>query len=446
VSVTTWLNSIQSHMLGLTLCVVGALTAISLIIFNYADPPARETVSLYEMARVARELPLAAKQDGSFAASIVRTSPEMPSESERVIARLLANKLGLPAANVRVSLSRMDRIRSASFVREVRLYGEEEAGSPILFDAFDIAVRLPDGSWQVHRRFISPLRPFYTPGMTTVYMGLLLMIPLTLWVSTRISRPIKAFAAAANRLGASIGQNSVPISGPTEIRVAAAALNEMQARITRSVVQRTAVVAAMAHDLRTPLNSLRFQIASAPERLRETAEADILMMERMISSSLDFVDSEVRPMRSELIDLGTLLESLTDEFGDLGNDVSFAQTQRMTVQGDLILLRRLFGNLLGNAVKFANHTDVKVEHERDEAVITIQDDGPGIPSDEIPRVLEPFFRGERSRNRETGGFGLGLAIVKTAVDAHGASLLLENAPEGGLRARVRIRAHLSAIP
>jgi signal transduction histidine kinase len=210
----------------------------------------------------------------------------------------------------------------------------------------------------------------------------------------------------------------------------------MQERLARYVDDRTAMVGAIAHDLRTPLTRLRFRLEEAPESIRDKMVADIAEMEAMISGTLAFVrDASKRADRTKL-ELSSLLESVADEMSETGLDVAVDRASRVVVEGDPIDLRRLFNNLLDNAVKFGGSARVLVEVENDHALVEIADRGAGLPDGELERVFDPFYRHETSRSRDTGGIGLGLPVVRSIARAHGGDASLRNNPGGGLTARV----------
>jgi len=188
--------------------------------------------------------------------------------------------------------------------------------------------------------------------------------------------------------------------------------------------------------LRAPLSRLHFHLASAPPSLRDAVGEEIREMERMIEVTLDFVENEIRPMIHEPIDLSMLVESVAEDFADVGKDVEVIATEPATIVGDPMLLKRLFANLIENAIKYGQSASMKVEHRGSNAIITVSDDGKGMSEEELNRAFEPFYRGEPSRNRKTGGVGLGLSIVKSAADAHGGMVELSNKPAGGLTVTV----------
>jgi signal transduction histidine kinase len=212
----------------------------------------------------------------------------------------------------------------------------------------------------------------------------------------------------------------------------------MQQRLGRYVDDRTAMIGAVAHDLRTPLTRLRFRVESAPEDVRAKMSADIEEMEAMISGTMAFVRDASQPGNRTRLELSSLLESLADEMSETGKDVVVEQADRIVIDGDPLALRRLFNNLLENAVKFGRFARVRVFSDPHNAVVEIDDHGPGLPNTELEQVFEPFYRRENSRSRETGGIGLGLAVVRSVARAHGGDAGLENRNGGGLTARVRL--------
>lgn len=304
---------------------------------------------------------------------------------------------------------------------------------------FSVSVHEADGRWLI----VEPqrtLRPTPWQQRLLLWLGLSLiaMIPLAYLFARRLASPIAAFASAAERLGRDPHAPPLTLKGPAEVGVAVKAFNEMQERLARYVDDRTAMVGAIAHDLRTPLTRLRFRLEEAPDEIKDRMVADIIEMEAMISGTLAFVrDASKRADRSRL-ELSSLLESLADERSETRLDVEVEQSQRVIVEGDSIDLRRLFNNLLDNAVKFGGGARIRVFVEGQHAVVEIDDQGPGIPEPELERVFEPFYRRETSRSRDTGGIGLGLPVVRSIARAHGGDAVLRNRPAGGLTARVSL--------
>ena len=277
----------------------------------------------------------------------------------------------------------------------------------LLIAPFKVAVRRKDGRWLV----ASPREPFPNVWQRRILLWFVLsaaaLAPLAYLFARRLARPIREFAAAAERLGRDPGAPSFRLRGPAEIQQAASAFNGMQDRLRRYVDDRTAMVGAVAHDLRTPLTRLRFRIEGAPDDVRDKVVADIDQMDAMISSALAFVRDATQPYERQRLELCSLVESVAVEMAETGLDVGTENAAPVVIQGDPVALRRLVTNLLDNAVKFGGCARARVYCEAGAAVIEVDDDGPGVPERERERVFEPFQRGEPSRSRETGGVGLG---------------------------------------
>jgi signal transduction histidine kinase len=310
--------------------------------------------------------------------------------------------------------------------------------SPMLIAPFKVAIRQTNGEWKI----VYPEQMFPTPWQKRILLWFVVsavaLAPAALWFARRLAAPISAFAAAAERLGRDPKAPPLELDGPAEVERAAIAFNEMQGRLRRYVDDRTQMVAAVAHDLRTPLTRLRFRIESAPESLQTKMIADIDQMEAMISATMSFVRDANFLAERRRLELVSLVESVADEMAETGLDVSAEVGPPVVIDGDPVALRRLVNNLLDNAVKFGSCARARVYREDSTVVIEVDDDGPGIPDAERERVFEPFHRGEPSRCRETGGAGLGLAVVRSVARAHGGDANLQNRSEGGLRARAHL--------
>lgn len=308
----------------------------------------------------------------------------------------------------------------------------------LTFAPFTASVQQADGRWAV----VEPPHGLLSPWQQRVLLGLvismLLLAPLVWWMARRLTRPIRVFAEAAERLGADPEAEPLKPSGPKEVRTAIHAFNDMQASLRNHMRQRTQTVAAIAHDLRTPLTRLRFRAESAPDAVRDRMAADIEEMDALIAQAMAFVRGETTPERRETVDLDALAADCAAGFAETGADVVFDGGACLNVLADPAALRRALGNLIGNAVKYGGAARVKAFALDGAAVITVEDDGPGLPDDELEPVFEPFRRGEQSRNRETGGAGLGLTVARQAARAFGGEVTLANRPGGGLIARLHV--------
>jgi signal transduction histidine kinase len=310
---------------------------------------------------------------------------------------------------------------------------------PFIVGDFKVAIHQDDGRWTVVEpkpaiRFDS----WQQRILLILALSVLCVSPLAWLFARRLSGPISAFAGAAERLGRDPRAAPLALHGSSEVIAAANAFNMMQERLRRYVEDRTAMIGAVAHDLRTPLTRLRFRIEAVPDDVRAKLASDIDQMEAMIAATMAFVRDTTRPAERTKLELASLLESIIDEAAETGGQASVELGEKIIIDGDPVALRRLLTNLVENGLKYGGAVQGRVRAEGRLAVIEIDDVGPGIPPAELDRVFEPFFRSEPSRNRETGGIGLGLAVVRSVARAHGGDVTLHNRPEGGLRARVEL--------
>jgi len=308
-----------------------------------------------------------------------------------------------------------------------------------LANGFIAGTRQADGSWRVVRYTGMTLSNAFKVQLTVLFLlGLLLMLPLAWWFSRALSAPIREFAAAADRLGRDPDAPPLERRGPAEILQATDSFNAMQSRLSRMVAERTHMVGAIAHDLRTPLARLAFRLNDIDSPLRERAAADIDEMKHMITAALEFLRDQSRSGPRERLDFQLLVESVVDDAADIGQDVTLEPSDSVMLDGDPLALRRVAGNLIGNAVKYGKRARVRVLGIDGHARLEIDDDGPGIDPALGDKLFMPFFRGENSRNRETGGIGLGLSAARAIVLAHGGEIGLSNRQGAGLRAWVTL--------
>lgn len=305
---------------------------------------------------------------------------------------------------------------------------------------FVASVRLDDESWLKFAASLEPVSPFLSLRFTlSMAVMLIAIVLLTILVVHHLTRPLRMFAAAARRLGTDVNAPPLPVNGPREVRQATVAFNEMQTRIRRFVEDRTQMLAAIAHDLRTPITRLRLRadyMEDTDQHRRMLADLD--QMERMVASTLAFARDESGTEDPRQVDLATLIEQVCEEFSDAGAAVSCNCTRPSACLVRPESLRRALTNLVDNAVKYGNRARVRMTCDDLEAVIVVDDDGPGIPDDDLERVFRPFQRVDRARGADTGGTGLGLTVVRNIIRGHGGDVTLENRPEGGLRQVVRL--------
>ena len=366
--------------------------------------------------------------------------PAMESSNAPAVRARLAKDLGVTTDSIVLATHSgpfADR-RVFRIIRE-RIAREGVREEHFLVAPFEVGVREPDGRWAVIRpQPAFGLDPWQQRVLLWFVLSLGAMSPVAYVFARRLSRPIKQFADAADRLGRDPRAPPLELKGTAEIGVAVRAFNDMQERLRRYVDDRTAMVGAIAHDLRTPLTRLRFRIEGLPEDQKAKMSADIDQMEEMISAALTFVRDASRPGERTPLELSSLLESLCDEMAETGAATEVESGEKVVLQGDPMALRRLFSNLLENAVKYGGRARTRVFLADQNAIVEIEDDGPGIPAAEREKVFEPFYRREPSRSRQTGGIGLGLAVVRSIARGHGGDVDLVNRAGGGLTARVQL--------
>ena len=268
----------------------------------------------------------------------------------------------------------------------------------------------------------------------------LVLVGLLYFVLRRITRPLAALAESTRRFaGAGAPEKPLTPSGPDDVRKLIEAHNAMQARIGSMLDEKDVMLGAIGHDLKTPLAALRVRIESVEdEAARDKMAATIEEITRTLDEILSLARIGRTSAEPEMTELGALAASVVEEFEDMGQPVTLETRGRIAAPVHLTWLKRGLRNLVTNALRYAGTARIEVLREDDNAVLRVDDDGPGIPEGRIHEMLEPFTRGEASRNRETGGAGLGLTLARAVAEQHGGTLVLANRPEGGLRAELRL--------
>jgi len=284
-----------------------------------------------------------------------------------------------------------------------------------------------------------PLRGQIPPS--PVWSALVLFaicIGLLAWLVARIAtRPLRQLADAADKLDISRAVEPLSEQGSNEVRVATRAFNRMQKRIYEDVRERTGMLAAITHDLQTPLTRLRLRLEKLPdEELRNKLVGDMQAMQQMLQEGLELARSLDTGETTQLLDLDSLLDSLCSDAAEAGQNVKYLQRTGVQLKAQPLALRRAFSNLLDNAVKYGQRADVSLNLDARQCHVYIRDFGPGIPPELLEKVFTPFFRIEHSRSRGSGGTGLGLSIARNIVLRHNGELTLTNHPSGGLQVHV----------
>jgi signal transduction histidine kinase len=298
---------------------------------------------------------------------------------------------------------------------------------------------LTDGSWMgfatrepVHDLSFSPERILLAlaPAVAIILIGGVLVRQTLL--------PLRRLAKAAERVGA-VDQEVVPEAGPGEVRRVISAFNRMQARIHRLIDDRTQALAAVGHDMRTPLARLRLRAdALGDNDAVDAMTADIGEMESMIDSLLAYLGGETNGEAPVAVDLAVVCATIADDARDHHRQVRYSGPPHLERELRPVGFKRALVNLVENGLHYGKRVWISLEQHAGEIVVRIEDDGPGIAEEALDKVLEPFVRLDHARARDTMGLGLGLSIVKRAVEAEGATLTLSNRPEGGLRAEIRL--------
>lgn len=310
-----------------------------------------------------------------------------------------------------------------------------------LDDAFGngLVVQLAGGRWLNAAIAKSKKPEWMSQSALSLAISAVLLSLIAVLVARRIARPLRRLARAAEALGRGEAAVQLPEDGPCDIRRTAEAFNRMQDRLRRFVADRTAMLAAIGHDLRTPITSLRLRAEFvADEEMREKILATLDEMQAMTEATLAFAREEAAGEPTRLVDLSALAESVCDDLADLGSDVTFRNGERIPYRCRPAALRRAVRNLVENAVRYGERARVTLTVAGDGIELRVDDDGRGIPETEFERVFAPFVRLEASRSRATGGVGLGLAVARTIARSHGGDIVLLNRPEGGLRAVMRL--------
>lgn len=311
----------------------------------------------------------------------------------------------------------------------------------------DAAVEIGEGAWLRFTTSLPDTGPTMSPNLLLalgVIVGTIML--LTAWAVRRMVRPLAVLSAAATELGRNVEAPPLAMTGTLEMRRAAEAFNDMQRRLRQLIENRTLMLAAISHDLRTELTLMRLRVeAGAAGEDRDRLLEAIADMEQMLTATLSFAREEARSEERRRIDIGALVASIVDDMSDAGLPVTAdAIAQSAVASCKPIALRRAITNLVDNAVKYGTRATVTLMAAADDIAVVVDDTGPGIPAAELARVTEPFYRVESSRSRETGGIGLGLAIVQSIAEAHGGTLALTNRKEGGLRATLTLPRETAA--
>jgi len=303
-----------------------------------------------------------------------------------------------------------------------------------------LAIKIPDGRW-FNGTFVSPQPPageIWRLGAST-FVTFAFVLGAALWIASRLSRPLKDLTNAAARVGAASEPEEVPVRGPGDVQKTLEAFNAMSRRVSQLLGEKDVMLGALGHDLRTPLASLRIRIETMePEAERLKAVRTIEEANQLLEDILELARQGRSSEPVQTIDISVLIQDIVEDYSETGAPVTLASTEKSPVACRPVLFRRALRNLIDNAISYGQRARLSVSKSGGEALILIEDDGPGMSEEALKSAAHPFVRGDASRNRATGGTGLGITLADAIAKAHGGTLTLENHSPHGLAATIRL--------
>ena len=460
-----WPDSVSTRIAVVLMVALFALMALSMI--GYVRDRAHVTLRLFTDSTVDRMAAVVALMEARPAAErasllAALDSPTLnvalahsrpaPRSGERAAERVIRGHLGAFDGR-HLSISVLDHRRRdhgrRGFSRRWRRGGHfdgrgNDGGQPDLLPSRRkavIGVGLHDGSWVVFTASTELTSLRWAAGMTAWFvLGGVAVALFATWVSRRVTAPVARFAAAADRIGRDVfTAEPLPETGSPDLRRAARTFNQMQERLRRLVEDRTQMLAAISHDMRTALTRLRLRIEAISEEAdRRKAEDDLAQMQGMLEATLSFARDEAADEARRPIDLAALALTLCDDASDAGAAARYEGPDHLTLSCSPIAIRRALSNLIDNAITYGGEATVRLSEDEMAVHVVIADRGPSIPEAARETVFAPFYRLEASRSRETGGTGLGLSIARAAIRRHGGDITLADRDGGGLEARVSL--------
>jgi signal transduction histidine kinase len=418
--------------------------------FSAAQRITNLTKLVQDTPREWRERIVAGLSDQTFRVALLAQPPAIiPDDEDAVVAQaikeFLIDQLSLaPGQQPRVSASMPDTTLFGGSRPMMgpgpMMHGFRGFGGFGGFRDLRVAVPLPDGQWLSFATALPESgSSFSRQFLLSMGIMAIVILAVSVWAVRRVTAPLAAVSAAAERLGNDLNASPMPETGTIETRQASRAFNTMQARLRSLIENRTRMLAAISHDLRTPLTLLRLRAENVENpQERDKMLATIAEMDSMVGVTLQFARDEATTELRRPTDITALVQSIVDDMADAGMPVKMEPVEPIVYDCRPDALKRAIRNLLDNAVKYGKAASVAIQTAPKMIEIVIDDEGPGIPEQELSHVFDPFYRLEESRNRETGGVGLGLAIAQSIVQAHRGELVLSNRPTAGLRARIAL--------
>ena len=450
-------RSILFQISALSLAIVLLVQAISVAVVLLTPPPPPSRMSPFRVAEALQD-PVVARQEGWRRLKMREPPFETTSGTGALLAAGIAASLGVDVQRVRVRIDAVSSPVSSQSSMTVRRMGAPQetvsrrtpmssstvsaiAGAALMspdfsLPAFEAAWRQPGGDWMIIRPEEQAMARWIARLAVMLGVSLLLIAPMTWWAARRLTHPVRALALAAQQVQIDQSIDLDFSRGPSEVAAVAVALSEMRARLERQLNERMRMLTAVAHDLRTPLTGLRLRAEQAPPSARARMAQDIARMDAMISEILDYAAVQARNATlAEPVDLADLSGEVIDAFAP--TSIPLDVKARATVTVGVERVRRVLLNLLQNALRYGEEVVVEVDAVATWSVIRVMDRGPGLGADDLEKVFEPFYRLERSRNRETGGVGLGLSIARELALVDDGEVWLEQRCGGGLIAVLR---------
>jgi signal transduction histidine kinase len=358
------------------------------------------------------------------------------------LAQMLADKgvreVRVQRSGLRRAPARAARPKVAPTRRDLPWHAQDTI-VPEEADELWLAVQLRDGRW-LNVTAVSPPPPRFGPALAIgTILSMLSVTFAAFWAARRLTRPLEGLSAAAEQLGRSPDFHPVPEQGPEDLQRVARQFNAMARRLKALLEEQQFLLRAVGHDLRTPLSSLRIRLEFVTdEKLREKMAHTIEEMEQLTSAALEAARGGASDEPLRRIDVSALAEAICEDAAELGQPVLFRYGVEADVAGRSGELRRALQNLVDNGVRHGGAVEVSLLREPGAVTILVEDNGPGVPEEDLTRLPKPFVRLDGARNNEAGGYGLGLTIAKAVAERHGGTLMLANKVGGGLCAGLRL--------
>ncbi|MBX3429828.1 MAG: HAMP domain-containing protein [Hyphomonadaceae bacterium] len=397
------------------------------VIIHRSDGAGRETVEIHGPNGEVQHIE-APNYDVNVRVPRVEMTPPVPPVTP--VAPTPAEPVTAPAVPQATTSARTPRAAPAAPASPLPPMFAPAPEGVVLISGFEIGAQLPDGRWLFMRQGRNWAELGWIARAAGIIGGTLLLLSILAVLFARyLTRPIRSFSDAVQAVGVNPQSEPVVEEGPQELRGAARAVNTMQARLRALIADRTKTLAAVAHDMRTPLMRLRLAAENAPPEQREKMAKEIGEVEALVASFIAFARDDPAEEARVRLDLAALLQSLADDHADQNRSVTYDGDERFIVTGQSLGLKRLFGNLIENALKYGSAARIKLRSEEGAVVVDVEDDGPGIPEDQRESVFEAFVR----LNEEgTRGAGLGLAAARSIARAHGGDIAISDAESGAL--------------